>query len=169
LLVISLKQKIKFWIAAKTILIYEIISFVIFIIYPKIILVIADVLGLEREGNKAFLVVDFLLFCAILFLFFGILSKKYLFINFKKSIIIFILLALIMPLVNEAIIIISQPIYSLSVLRGEEQKFLELFQEKGLFFGVEYEQKYPVLSITEKFILSINGPMSYFREIFLFL
>jgi len=159
-------KTVRFFLALKAILIYEAIIFFITLIYPKIIIFLANLLDLQRMGNSAFLLFDFLLFCVLLFLIFWGIMKKFSLLNWKKSIIVFIAISLVTPLIAFVVSFISRPIYNLSIFEQEVQKITKILEEKGPLFGsLEFKKRYPILSITEEINSSLIGVGDYLRKI----
>lgn len=159
-------KKTKFFLVLRVILIYETVIFFIVLLYPKIIIFLANLLNIQRAGNIAFLLFDFLSFCILLFLIFGFLMKKFSLLNWKKSIIVFIIVTFITPLIAFTIDFISRPIYNLPIFEQEVQKITKILEEKGPLSGpMEFKKRYPILSLTERIHSSLTGVTDYFREI----
>jgi len=163
-------RETKFLTALKAVALYELGSLLIYLIYPFPLL--------SRISNVSVLkILDVLIFGVILFFIFYFITKKILLISWKKSLISFLLvIVIVFPLLDSFRIIFAEKIVNFSVFAEEsakmEAEMKAYFEEYGFFGGLLYAPLIPpppvplafkVIGTIEKATLSWPG--NYLREI----
>lgn len=164
-------QETKFLTVFKAFALYELGSLLFYLIYPFPLL--------SKISNiSLFKIFDVLIFGIILFFIFYFIMKKILSISWKKSLVVFLLVIVILfPLLDFLRIVFVQKIWNLSVFAEESAKMkaeMEAYFEKYGFGGFLYAPLIPpppepitfkVIGIVEKATLS--WPSVRIREIIL--
>lgn len=151
-LIKQFNKTIKFPIVLKAVLLYELCAIIIYSIYPAPIF-----------QSLNFSIIKFIILSVVLFIIFYFITKKYFLINWKKSLIIFILLIIILfPFLNFFRIMFVQKITHISVFAKEnarlEAEMEKYFNEYG-FAGFLYAPlvPLPVEPLSFKILGKIEG------------
>jgi len=125
-------RETKFLMALKAIILYELGSFLLYLIYPFSLLS-------RTFDNSIFKILNLLLFVIISFFIFCFVMKKILLINWKKSLVFFILVILILfPFLNFFQISLEKKIINLPIFAKENleiEKQMKAYMQ-NLFFGL---------------------------------
>jgi len=123
----SSDKNIQFIIVAKAIVVYEVISFFVYLIYSKDFL--TGIFGINLR------ILDFVFFSVILFLFFRIIVRKYFKIKTEKIVTIYLLLVfLFLPFLNVlGEIFVVKNIITIPPFRSEIIEMKNSFSELSLF------------------------------------
>ena len=165
-LIKAFDKKINISTVCKFILSYELIAFLILSFYSSSLegKVLYQYGG---KGNLTVLLSIFILFCLVLFLTFNFLSKKFIALEWKKIIVIFIAINLIAPVIDFALIITTQPIYDMPIFQKEMQEMDRMMEEKGVILGfLEFQKKRPIIEkINARINASLTGVKPYFFNV----
>jgi hypothetical protein len=112
-------------------------------------------------GNSIAFLFFFLLLFLILFLIFKFLLQKFVLLNWRRALIIFIALNLIMPSVSFILTIATKPISEIPIFQKEVQ---EMEMMDYLFHTNMFVQKYTILSIIWKIQNSLIGIIYYLNR-----
>jgi hypothetical protein len=151
-------KKIKFSVAFKILIFYEIIAFFILSLYSSFL---ESGLLYHYGGNLIAFLFFFLLLFLILFLIFKFLLQKFALLNWRRALIIFIALNLIMPSVSFILTIAAKPISEIPIFQKEVQ---EMEMMDYLFHTNMFVQKYTILSIIWKIQNSLIGIIYYLNR-----
>jgi hypothetical protein len=151
-------KKIKFSVAFKILIFYEIIAFFILSLYSSFL---EGGLLYHYGGNLIAFLFFFLLLFLILFLIFKFLLQKFALLNWRRALIIFIALNLIMPSVSFILTIATKPISEIPIFQKEVQ---EMEMMDYLFHTNMFVQKYTILSIIWKIQNSLIGIIYYLNR-----
>lgn len=142
----------------KAVFIFEIIAYFIFAFYSS-----PSIIGRLMYTFHKILILNLvimLLFFLALFLTFSFLLKKFTSLNWKKSLLIFIIICLIIPMFDYALEILTRPIFNISVFRKEIQEYALMLKQKGLFRSLLEYKKDIIWSIHN----SLVGLPQYFSR-----
>jgi len=155
-------QKTNFLTVLKAIVLYELGSFLLYLIYPFSLLS-------RTFGNSIFKILNLLLFVIISFFIFYFVMKKVLLMNWKKSLIIFILVILILfPFLDFFRVSLEMKIINLPIFAKENLEIEKQMKScmQNLFFCLStgFYEPLPLKIIGKIESGTISWPSNYLRQ-----
>lgn len=159
-------REIKFSMALRGILLYQFSSLILYLVYPTPFLA-------KISPSTALKILDLLIFSSILFLIFYFVTRRYFVINWKKSLVLFVILIFVLfPALSFYHLMVTEKLTDLPIFAEESLKLYtqikEWWEGGGIWFlGLPPEPlSFKIIGKIESGILSL-WPSVRIREILL--